>query len=80
MAYIEEFKKLAESSPVSPIYHKWLRDDTIKIKLMKMSKGYQWELSAEGEDTTKVIDRLDFADLLLRQQYGESTSHADPRD
>lgn len=51
-------------------YHKWLRDDTLKIKLMKMSKGYQWELSCEGENTDTVIARLKEADDKIRVIYG----------
>ena len=53
-------------------YHKWLKDDTIKIKLMKMSKGYQWELTCEGEDTNAVAMRLKEADDRLRLDYGNT--------
>jgi len=52
-------------------YHKWLKDDTIKVKLMKMSKSYQWELSCEGEDSDAVIARLQDADNKLRAIYNQ---------
>ena len=52
-------------------YHKWLKDDTIKIKLMKMSKSYQWELTYEGEDLDAVIAKLKEADEKLRAIYEE---------
>lgn len=50
-------------------YHKWLKDDTVKVKLMKMSKGYQWELTYESEDLQEAIDRIQEADLKLRELY-----------
>ena len=52
-------------------YHKWLKDDTIKFKLMKMSKGYQWELTYEAENEDTAITKLQNADLKLRTIYGE---------
>jgi len=52
-------------------YHKWLKDDAIKVKLMKMSKGYQWELTYEGEKVEDVIARLQEADTKLREVWGE---------
>lgn len=51
-------------------YHKWLKDDAIKIKLMKMSKGYQWELTYEGENLDEVISKLKEADNKLKVEYG----------
>lgn len=55
-------------------YHKWLKDDTIKIKLMKMSKGYQWELTYEGEDINKIIQVLKDADTELKKEYNKEES------
>jgi len=55
-------------------FHKWLKDDTVKIKIMKMSKGYQWELSAEGLKATPVINRLKDVDIELRIIFGASES------
>jgi len=57
-------------------YHKWLKDDTVKVKLMKMSKGYQWEITYEGEDTDKVLARINEADTKLRLEYGEASEKA----
>jgi len=54
------------------IMHKWLKDDTIKIKLMKMSKGnYQWELTYETESVEDALKRIGEADTKLREQYGD---------
>jgi len=50
-------------------FHKWLKDDTVKIKLMKMSKGYQWEITYEGEDVDIVIARIVDVDTKLKAQY-----------
>ena len=52
-------------------YHKWLKDNTIKVKLSKMSKSYQWELTYEGEDIDAVIAKLKEADEKLRAIYNE---------
>jgi len=52
-------------------YHKWLKDNTIKVKLSKMSKSYQWELTYEGEDIDAVIAKLKEADEKLRVIYEE---------
>ena len=52
-------------------YHKWLKDNTIKVKLSKMSKSYQWELTYEGEDIDAVIAKLKEADEKLRAIYHE---------
>lgn len=40
-----------------------------KVKLMKMSKGYQWEITVSGEDLDKCVDDAHLADLRLRETY-----------
>ena len=60
--------------PENVEYHKWLKDDTIKVKLERGQKGtYAWELTCEGEDVDKVLARLKEADDLLREQYSSIT-------
>lgn len=55
------------ANPLLPIqYHQWLRDNTVKIKLMKMGKGYQWEISCEGVNDEEVIERIRKVDQQLR--------------
>jgi len=51
------------------IHHIYDKNDTIKIKLMKMSKSMQWELTYEGEDVDAVIVKLKEADEKLRAIY-----------
>ena len=53
------------------IHHIYDKNDTIKIKLMKMSKSMQWELTYEGEDVDAVIAKLKEADEKLRAIYEE---------
>ena len=53
------------------IHHIYDKNDTIRIKLMKMSKGMQWELTYEGEDLDAVIAKLKEADEKLRAIYEE---------
>lgn len=50
--------------------HKWVKDDTTKVKLMKMSKGYQWEITYENEDVDIALAKIQGADLKLREIYG----------
>jgi len=50
--------------------HQWVKDDSIKVKLMKMSKGYQWEITYENTDDVKLLARLATVDAKLRADYG----------
>jgi len=50
-------------------HHKWLKDDTIKVKLMKMSKGYQWEITYEGENDEAVLRRIKDMETNLRKEF-----------
>lgn len=45
------------------------RDDTLEVKLMKMSKGYQWEITFAGTDEAEVLKRIASVDSKLREQY-----------
>ena len=40
-----------------------------KVKLMKMSKGYQWEITVVGDDMDACIDEAKKADRELRATY-----------
>jgi len=50
-------------------FHKWIKDDSIKVKLLKMSKGYQWELTYEGVNDEEVLARLTKVDSKLRKEF-----------
>ena len=58
-----------EDIPEGTQLHKWLRDDTIKVKLMKMSKGYQWEISVEEPTIAGAIKKIEVIDQELRELY-----------
>jgi hypothetical protein len=61
-------------------YHRWMRDDTVKIKLMRMSKGnYQWELGCEAESVDEALAKLNEADQKLREQYLEQAEPSERR-
>jgi len=40
-----------------------------RVKLMKMSKAWQWEISCSGEDFPTVIRKIDEANEILKQRY-----------
>jgi len=41
----------------------------VRVKLSKMSKGYQWEISADGPDPKAVLDLISDTDFTLQQKY-----------
>lgn len=41
-----------------------------KVKLMKMSKGYQWEISYSDESSDQVLYEIDKIDAQLKILYG----------
>lgn len=42
-----------------------------KVKLMKMSKGYNWEISVQGDqDFDAMLKELQTADAKLKLLYG----------
>ena len=55
-------------------FHKWPKDDTIKVKLMKMSKGFQWEITYEGEDYIAVLDKIDKVNAELKARFAVEES------
>jgi hypothetical protein len=44
--------------------------DPLKVKVMKMSKGYQWEISYTGADQTKILEIIKSVDAALYAEYG----------
>lgn len=55
--------------------HQWVREDTAKVKLMKMSKGYQWEITYEHTDNDTLLGRLKDLDTKLRQEYSQEVNN-----
>jgi len=44
--------------------------EPLRIKLMKMSKGYQWEVSCAGSDMAEILSKIRAADATLQKEYG----------
>lgn len=42
----------------------------VRVKLIRNTKGYQWEISCAGDTTDDVLQRTYEADLELRRLYG----------
>lgn len=56
----------------SHVYHHYDKTpETIKVKLMKMSKGYQWEITFEHVNDVTVLDTIASMNKALTEQYGE---------
>jgi len=51
------------------VHHIYEKEDTVKVKLMKMSKGYQWELTYENTDNDILLAKLKDLDTKLRSEY-----------
>lgn len=51
--------------------HQWIKEDTRKVKLMKMSKGYQWEITYEHTDNDELLAQIKDLDQKLRTKYGD---------
>ena len=41
------------------------------IKLMKMSKGYQWEIKGYGDLDKKLVEKIKDIDKQLNDTFGE---------
>ena len=41
------------------------------IKVMKMSKGYNWEIKVYGDDMDKIREEIKSQDVKLREQFTE---------
>lgn len=45
------------------------------IKLMKMSKGYQWEIKDYGNLDEKLVEKITKIDTSLRAKFGEGNGN-----
>jgi len=64
--------KQQAAAPHIRVAHAWepARPE-VRVKLIRNTKGYQWEISYEGPDLVQVLVTLRQADAELREQYGE---------
>lgn len=54
----------------STVIHKWEKSDpTKKVKLMKMSKSYQWEITYEHTDNALLLKEIGELDKALHEEY-----------
>jgi len=53
------------------IIHRWEKNDpTKKVKLMKMSKSYQWEITYENTDNKELLLQITSLNDELQKQFG----------
>ncbi len=45
-------------------------ENPCKLKLMKMSKGFQWEISMSGEDFVTIAKKIDEINEVMKAKYG----------
>ena len=57
----------------SKVIHEWQKSDpTKKVKLMKMSKGYQWEITYESLDNDTLLYQIRSINEALKQEYDQA--------
>jgi hypothetical protein len=54
------------------VIHKWANDPVRKVKLMKMSKGHQWEISMGGGEISfaDILAEIRIVNDALQKEYG----------
>ena len=53
------------------ILHRYLSDeDPVRIKLIKNTKGYSWEISVADQDAEQALARLREVEARVKDQYG----------
>lgn len=45
--------------------------DPLKVKLIRNTKGYQWEISVSGKNLAEVLSQVSKIDTALRAEYHE---------
>ena len=54
------------------ILHRYLpNEDPVRIKLIKNTKGYSWEISVAEKDPVQALDRLKELEAQVKDQFGE---------
>ena len=56
----------------SKVIHEWVKADPAKkVKLMKMSKGYNWEITYESTDNEILLSEIRALDMALNEAYNK---------
>jgi len=56
----------------SKVIHEWVKTDpTKKVKLSKMSKGYQWEITYEDTSNEKLLGEIKAINEALNAEYNK---------
>jgi hypothetical protein len=50
--------------------------EPVKVKLMKMSRGMQWEITVSGSSLAEVLPQLRQANNALKDEYGTPVEEA----
>ena len=59
-----------EENEVKEIIHHWEKaDPTKKVKLIKQSKGYAWEITYENLDNVELMRQIQLLDSQLREKF-----------
>jgi len=45
-----------------------------KIKLMRMSKSWQWEISKSGDNFEEILKEIDSINEIMKAKYGNSNA------
>ena len=58
-------------------YHEWIKGEpNIKVKLERGQKGtYAWEITYEGEDRVKVINKIASCDAKLKSIFAKEETN-----
>ena len=55
----------------SKVIHEWVKaDPTKKVKLSKMSKGFNWEITYESTDNADLLNQIRELNTALMVEYG----------
>ena len=66
-----EFANLNPLMQTLVIEHKYgSSENPAKLKLMKMSKGYQWEISLAGNNFEDILEKIKHANEIVEAIYG----------
>ncbi len=45
-------------------------EDRVRVKLIKNTKGYGWEVTASGKDADEALDLLRETERRVREEFG----------
>ena len=63
--------KIYPSNGVSVLHRYLPNEDPVRIKLIKNTKGYSWEISVAEVDTEKALAKLVELEAQVKDQFGE---------